>query len=172
MRRVGWQSILIALMVAAFSAGNVWAETMYVKKARVKVTAQKSPTSKVVATLRQGDPVQVVQKSGRHYKVRLRSGKTGWIFKFKLSLKKAGKSRGGGDVLALLAGESSIAAREARSGGSIRGLKEVSETYAKNQHIDPAYKQAVEEMERLVISEDELTEFQQEGSVGEFAGGP
>lgn len=153
------------------SAGTVLAETMYAKKDRVKVTTQKSPTSKVVATLNTGDAVEVVQKSGRQYQVKLSTGQTGWVFKFKLSDKKpAGRTRGGSG-LSGLTGKSTIAAREARAGGSIRGLKETTEQYATNKRIDPAHKQSVDKMEQRVVSADELARFQREGGVGEFAGG-
>ncbi len=174
MRNTGGQAMFIVLflaMLAAFSVSDAAAETMYAKKAKVKVTEQKSPTSKVVATLNRGDSVQVIQKSGKHYKVRTRSGKTGWVFKFRLSAKKVEAAGGSGKSLGVLTGETSVAAREARSGGSIRGLKETSKGYAKSKNIDPAHEQEVEDMERFDVPEDELIRFQQEGGVGEFAGG-
>jgi hypothetical protein len=146
----------------------LFAQTMYASKADVKVTADKSPMSPVVETLRLGDPVQVLEKSGNHYKVRVPSGKTGWVFKFKLSDQKVG---GGGDALSALTGETRIAAREASTGGSIRGLKETSERYAKTKQFNPASRDAVQRMEERTISRDDLLKFQREGSVGEFSGG-
>jgi len=74
--------LIVAVLFVGFTAGNVLAETMWAKKDRVKVTTQKSPTSAVVAILRVGDRVQVVQKSGRQYRVKLRNGKSGWVFIF------------------------------------------------------------------------------------------
>ncbi len=168
-RRFMTMAFLLGLFVG-ISAAPARAETMYAKKDRIKVTAQKSPMSKVVATLQLGDSVQVLEKSGRHYKVRVGSGKKGWVFKFRLSPKPVSTGEGG-DALAMLSGESGISAREARSGGSIRGLEEATEEYAKNKQIDPAHKESVERMERYKVLRDELIRFQQEGSVGEFAGG-
>ena len=57
----------------------VFAETMWAKKDRVKVTAEKSPTSTVVATLRLGDQVDVIEKkretiSGKIEKWKIRMG--------------------------------------------------------------------------------------------------
>lgn len=163
---------LIGLLTGllALAAGPASAETLYAQKGQVKVTQEKSPLSKVVASLEPGDPVEVLEKSGRHYRVRAPNGKTGWVFKFKLSEEKPGGS-GGSDALSLLTGESAVAAREARSGGSIRGLKEVSEAYVKDKQLDPAHKQAVDRMEQLTIPQEELIRFQKEGSIGEFAGG-
>jgi len=141
------------------------AQTMYVSKDEVKVTEEKSPMSHVVDTLRLGDQVRVLEKSDRHYKIRAQSGKTGWVFKFKLG------GGGGEDMLSGLTGETRIAAREASTGGSIRGLKETSEHYAETKQIDPASRNAVQKMEDRAISREDLLKFQREGSVGEFSGG-
>lgn len=146
------------------------AETMYAKKSGVKVTAEKSPTSKVVGKLNTGDQVQVVKKAGRQYQVKLPNGKSGWVFKFKLSDKKpAGKS--GGSSLAGLTGKTTIAARESRSGGSIRGLKETTEQYAQGKNIDPSYRRSVDAMEAFRVSDSELAQFQRAGGVGDYSGG-
>lgn len=156
---------LVLLLVPGF----VSAQTMYASKDEVKVTEEKSPMSAVVETLRLGDQVRVLEKSDRHYKIQARSGKTGWVFKFKLSDQKVG-SGSGGDILSGLTGETRIAAREASTGGSIRGLKETSEQYAATKHIDPASRDAVQRMEDRAISREDLLKFQREGSVGEFSG--
>ncbi len=177
MVRFNTSQLRIGLLIgclAAFVAGPASAETLYAQKGQVKVTIDKSPLSKAVATLETGDAVEVLEKSDRHYKVRAPNGKSGWVFKFKLSDEKPGGGKGGSGALSLLTGESTIAAREARSGGSIRGLKEASgayATYAKNKKIVPAHKLAVDRMDQLTITREELIQFQREGSVGEFAGG-
>lgn len=146
------------------------AETMYAKKNGVKVTAEKSPTSKVVGKLNTGDQVQVVKKAGRQYQVKLPSGKSGWVFKFKLTAKKpSGKS--GGSSLSGLTGKTRIAARESRAGGSIRGLKETTENYAERKHIDPSHRRAVDKMEAFSVSDAELAKFQLAGNVGDYSGG-
>ncbi|MDT7042284.1 SH3 domain-containing protein [Candidatus Nitronereus thalassa] len=146
------------------------AETMYAKKSGVKVTAEKSPTSKVVGTLGVGDQVQVVKKDGRQYQVKLPNGQSGWVFKFKLSDDKpAGKSSG--SSLSGLTGKTTIAARESRSGGSIRGLKETTEQYAQGKNIDPAHRRSVDAMVAFGVSDAELAEFQRAGSVGDYSGG-
>lgn len=169
MRQLVRWMVLIGLVIAC-SAGVASAATMYAKKNGVTVTAEKSPMSDVMATLKRGDSVEVLSESGRHAKVRTRSGKVGWVFKFKLSKEKISGS-GGGDALSALTGESRIEAKETRAGGSIRGLEEASEAYSENKRIDPAHKHSVERMEQLVIPRDELLEFQQKGEIGEFVGG-
>ena len=151
--------------------GTGLADTMFAKKDRVKVTAEKSPTSKVVATLSLGDEVEVLKKSGRQYHVKLESGKTGWVFKFKLAKEKPTRKKGSGSSLFGLTGKGTIVAKEAKAGGSIRGLKETTEHYAKKKRISPAHQKSVDKMEQLVITEDELARFQKEGGIGEYVGG-
>ncbi|NKB80320.1 MAG: hypothetical protein GKS05_10300 [Nitrospirales bacterium] len=169
MKRVGWVAVLAAA-IWFMGAVSAFAETMYAKKNGVKVTAEKSPTSSVVTTLEIGDQVEVMKKAGRQYYVILSNGKTGWVFKFKISkTKPAGKS--GGSGLSGLTGNNRMMAKEARSGGSIRGLKETTNQYAQHKQIDPIHRQSVENMEQLVISNEELARFQQEGGVGEYVGG-
>ncbi len=162
--------LMMAMLLVGFSAGNVLAETMWAKKDRVKVTAEKSPTSTVVAILRVGDQVQVVQKSGRQYKVKLMSGKSGWVFKFKLSDTQPEK-KSGGSGLSGLAGENTVVAQEARAGGSIRGLKETTEQYADKKQISEADRRSVEKMEQRTVTDDELDQFKRDGQIGEYAGG-
>ena len=164
-------TLSMAVLIVGFLTGSLLAATtMWAKKDRVKVTAEKSPTSKVVAILRVGDPVQVQQKSGRQYKVKLKSGKTGWVFKFKLADTQPEKAAGGSG-LSGLAGDNTVVAQEARSGGSIRGLKETTEQYAEKKHISEANRRSVEKMEQRRVSDDELEKFKRDGRVGEYAGG-
>lgn len=162
------RAIFMLGILVTLSPPILLAQTMYISRDEVKMTEEKSPTSKVVETLRRGTQVRVVEKSDRHFKVQAPSGKTGWVFKFTLSDQKAGG--GGGDLLSVVTGNTRIAAREAGTGGSIRGLKETSERYATTKHVDQAAKDAVQRMEDRVIPRDELLKFQREGSVGEFSG--
>jgi len=162
--------LCVSVLLLGFSAGSLLAETMYAKKDRVKVTAEKSPTSSVVATLNVGDQVDVVEKSGRQYKVQLSSGQSGWVFKFKLSDTQPEKKKGGSN-LSGLTGENVVVAQEARAGGSIRGLKETTEQYADKKQISQADRRSVDKMEQRTVTDDELNQFKKDGRIGEYAGG-
>jgi uncharacterized protein YgiM (DUF1202 family) len=147
-----------------------WAATLYAKQDDVKVTAEKSPTSTVIATLSLGDAVTVLAEEGRLANVKVTNGKTGWVFKFRLSEDKP-SSGGGGLGLSGLTGKHTIAARESRAGGSIRGLKESTEQYAKIKQIKPEYRQAVDRMEAFSLAPEEFMQFKKAGNLGEFSGG-
>jgi uncharacterized protein YgiM (DUF1202 family) len=160
---------IVFLTLAAWLLPSTnWAAILYAKQDNIKVTTEKSPTSTVIATLSLGDEVTVLAEEGRLAKVKVASGKTGWVFKFRLSTKP---SSSGGLGLSGLKGRKTIAARESRAGGSIRGLKESTEQYAKSKQISQEHRDAVDRMEALLISPNELMEFKKSGHLGEFSGG-
>lgn len=145
-----------------------WAASMYAKQKDVKVTSEKSPKSAVITNLKLGEEVTVLEKSGRLLKIQTADGKTGWVFKFRLSDKEPSS---GGSLLSGLRGRRKLAARESRTGGSIRGLKESTEHYAATKHIKQEHRDAVDRMELFTIPQEELTRFKQEGRLGEYSGG-
>lgn len=146
-----------------------WAASLFAKQDGVNVTADKVPTSAVVETLNLGDEVRVLSEEGRLVKVKTAAGKTGWVFKFRLTEEKP--STGGGFGLSGLTGKTTIATREARAGGSIRGLKESTEQYAKTKEIQQEHRDAVDRMTAYSISPEELMQFKKTGNLGEFSGG-
>jgi len=160
--------VLLTMAAWMFPSSN-WAATLYAKQDDVKVTAEKSPASTVVATLALGDAVTVLSEEGRLAKVKVPNGKTGWVFKFRLAEEKpAARSSSG---LSGLAGKRTIAARESRTGGSIRGLKESTEQYAKDKQIKQEHRDAVDRMEAFSIAPDEFLQFKKAGNLVEFSGG-
>lgn len=166
--RVIFGIVLITLAGWMLPSSN-WAATLYAKQDDVKVNAEKSPTSAVIATLALGDAVTVLAEEGRLAKVKTTTGKTGWVFKFRLAEEKPASGSSSG--LSGLTGKRTIAARESRAGGSIRGLKESTEQYAKDKQIKQEHRDAVDRMEAFSIAPDELMQFKKAGNLGEFSGG-
>ncbi len=167
--RVIFGVVFLTLAAWMFPTTN-WAATLYAKQDDVKVNAEKSPTSAVIATLALGDAVTVLAEEGRLAKVKTTTGKTGWVFKFRLTEEKP-STGGGGLGLSDLTGRKTFAARESRAGGSIRGLKESTEQYAKAKNIKQEHRDAVDRMEAFSLPPDELMQFKKVGNLGEFSGG-
>ncbi len=165
--RVIFGIVLLTLSAWLLPSSN-WAATLYAKQDNVKVTAEKSPTSAVITTLSVGDEVSVLAEEGRLAKVKVANGKTGWVFKFRLSTDKPSTRSGSG--LSGITGRK-LAARESRAGGSIRGLKESTEQYAKSKQISQEHRDAVDRMEAFSLAPDGLMEFKKSGHLGEFSGG-
>ena len=89
---------------------------------------KQSARSRTVKILGKGTPVKVLKKR-RFFKVSA-GGKTGWIFKFRLTAKAPAGSSQDEDFLDALGGEQRMAAKESASGSSIRGLSPTAEKHA------------------------------------------
>ncbi|MZH45849.1 MAG: SH3 domain-containing protein [Nitrospinae bacterium] len=144
------------------------AETWYVKKSSTKLQAKASARSKVLGKLSKGTPVKIKGKSGKFFEVST-GGKTGWIFRFKLTKKAPAGGQGDGDVLAALGGEQKMSARESASGSSIRGLSPISEQHARKKGATEESIQAVKNMESFKVRPEELDRFLEEGKLGEYS---
>jgi uncharacterized protein YgiM (DUF1202 family) len=161
--------LLIVSVFAVFTLPHLAiAETWYVKKSATKLQAEASARSKVLGTLKQGTPVEIIKKSGKFFKVST-AGNTGWVFRFKLSKKAPPAAQGDEDVLGALGGSQRMAARESASGSSIRGLSPVAEQHARKKGATSASIQAVKDMEDFKIQPKELDRFLQKGKLGEYA---
>jgi len=164
--------LLFAVIIILFSImvlpSYSWADTWYAKQDGVKVTAGQSPTSALIETLSLGDAVTVLNEKGRVVKVKTKKGKNGWVFKFRLTENMP--SSGGGPGLSGLIGRNTIAARESRAGGSIRGLKETTEQYAKDKKISQKHRDALDRMVAFSVTTEDLMEFKKSGHLGEFSG--
>jgi uncharacterized protein YgiM (DUF1202 family) len=159
--------LLIFLLVGLGFVTDVTAQTLYVKKSGTNLQASDSAKSKVIATLSQGTSVQVIKKDSKFYQVSA-GGQTGWIFKFKLTDKAPEKSGGDAGLLGALGGRQKIAANEASSGSSIRGLSPIAERHAKNKGIAEADIQAVKQMEAFHVDPKAMEAFLKEGKLGEY----
>ena len=158
--------IVLAILLLPHLAS---AETWYVKKSATKLQAKASARSEVLGKLGKGTPVKVKKKSGKFFQVSA-GGKTGWVFRFKLTKKApAGGGQGDGDVLSALGGDQKMAARESASGSSIRGLSPISEQHARKKGATEESIQAVKNMENFKVRPEELDRFLEEGKLGEYS---
>ncbi|MBC8286390.1 MAG: SH3 domain-containing protein [Nitrospinae bacterium] len=144
------------------------AETWYVKKSSTKLQAKASARSEVLSKLQKGTAVKVKKKAGKFFQVST-GGKTGWVFRFKLSKKAPAGGQADGDVLATLGGEQKMNARESASGSSIRGLSPISEQHARKKGATDESIQAVKNMETFKVRPEELDRFLEEGKLGEYS---
>ncbi|MBT3921049.1 MAG: SH3 domain-containing protein [Nitrospina sp.] len=162
--------ILIFLVGTAILFLPQWvaAETWYVKKSHTKLQAEASARSKVLSKLEQGTPVNVKKKSGKFFQVST-GGKSGWVFRFKLSKKAPAGGQDEGDVLGALGGSQKMAARESASGSSIRGLSPISEQHARKKGATSESIQAVKDMENYIVMPEQLDRFLENGKLGEYS---
>lgn len=154
-------SMGLALLIACGS--GVAAERMYARM-QTEVRESRSFGARVVARLKQGDPVRVIERSGRHYRVSA-SGAEGWIYYNKLTAEKPE------DISALLGSSPSTGGMdlsEMEAGGALRGLSPAAEKYTRASKIPEWTLQAVERMQRRKPTPAELDSFARQGGLGEY----
>ena len=154
---------LLSGLIAASLASTAFAETLYTKKSGTKVHQDPSARSAVVETLGAGASVSVNKTEDKFHQVTTPSGKTGYVFKFKLGEEPPEK---GGNLSGLTA--SNMKVSETSSSSSIRGLSEVSEKHAQNKGISQKDIQAVKNMEAFHVPDNAVDRFLQTRNLGEY----
>jgi len=147
-------------------------EKLYVSSEGAKLKAEKSASSDTVAELPVGTALQVLGQEESWYKVSA-GGKSGWIYRGKVSATPPEASRQGGDNLFSGGGSSAILVSEADSARSMRGLNE-SEQQAAKAAGRPArplsdYQHALDKVLAEKVGQKELESFLKAGRIGEYA---
>lgn len=161
--------VLLSLAVLAFAD----AEKVWVTSEDATLQSERSTSSETVATLKRGTELSVSAFENRWYKVIAPDGKTGWIFRGKVSAEPptdidSDSGSGVGGLLGGLTG-SSIEADAADSSRSIRGLSPEAQEYA-NQTGTPAESRAALDMVlSLTMDKSDIDLFLKEGKIGEYA---
>lgn len=167
-RRIGnvlWA--IVSLTVVVVLGEVALAETVYVQAKTAQLRSGKTSLEKVVASVKFGEALDVVEKDGSWLQVKTGDGTQGWIFANKTS---SSKPSGGNDTLAQL-GKSmrrGDASGTTASAGA-RGLDKTSEGYAKRAGISQQDRDAVDRMTAYQMPDQEVEEFLKEGGLGEYA---
>ncbi len=148
--------------------GVALAETVFVQSKTAKLRSGKTSLDSVVADLKFGEPLEVLNKEGSWLEVRTARGAKGWIFAGKTTPTKPRGSED--DVLALL-GKSfrRTEAGDVTASVGARGLDKVSEGYANRAGITQQDRDAVDRMAAYRITDQEVEDFLKSGGLGEYA---
>lgn len=144
--------------------------TLWVSSEGAKLKLEDTAMSETVETLPLGSEVSVLKVKDRWYYVSIPSGKEGWMYRGRLSdtPPQSEATAEGTDLFAGLTG-SGIEADEASTARSIRGLSKETEMYADNQNTPAKYREALDQVLAVRISEQQLEEFLKTGHIGEYA---
>lgn len=150
--------ILCAFSLAVYAGQKL----LNVQNRTADIRSSPDPLGDVVATLKLGDKVTVIDDGGKWLKATAENGKTGWINSADLSKKAVTMSAGEKDAeLAASSGEMAIAGK----GFS----KEIEADFkAKNKDIDFAW---VDKMEKIKIAVGEIRKFLEAGGLKPGKGG-
>ena len=156
--------ILFFSVIPAFAGGTMWVTS---DKARLKSKPKASSTT--FSTIPVGAEVSVLESKNRWYRVRISSGEKGWMYRGKLSDTPPTKESEESDNLFSSMQSSSISADEAQTSRSIRGLSKETEQYARKRGTPEAYKNALDQVLAIRITDQEVDLFLKEGKIGEYA---
>jgi len=163
----------LAAAGAAFAEGG---ETLWVTSGSADLKAERSISSDTIAELERGAVLSVQAYESRWYQVTTENGRTGWVYRGKVSETKpeiadSEKKEEGGDLGGLLSGlgDSSVETEAADSSRSIRGLSPEAEAYAEKTGTPKQSREALEQVLSMSISARELASFLENGHVGEYA---
>lgn len=157
-------AVLIFSVLPVFAGGAMWVTS---DKARLKSTPKAS--SNTLATVPVGSKVSVLESKKRWYRVRISSGKKGWMYRGKLSDTPPAKETEESDNLFSSMQSSRISADEAQTSRSIRGLSKETEQYAQKRGTPEIYKKALDQVLAIRITDNEVDVFLKEGKIGEYA---
>jgi uncharacterized protein YgiM (DUF1202 family) len=143
------------------------AETIFVQGKTAKLRAGKTSLDRVVADVKFGDELEVLQKDGNWLEVQTSAGAKGWIYVNKTTPNKPAENN---DDLAKI-GKSlrRTEASEVTASAGARGLDKASEDYAKRAGITPQHRDAVDRMTAYRMTDQEVEDFLKQGGLGEYA---
>ncbi len=144
------------------------AETLYVQGRSAVLRDGKTSLDPVVTRLQHGQDLTLLKKEGDWLEVRTEGGKTGWIYRTKVT---STKPEGGGNSLLEAMGKSlreGEASAVTASAGA-RGLDKTSKAYADRVGITQQHRDEVDRMTGYQIPDQEIEQFLREGRLGEYA---
>ena len=157
-------AVLFFSVIPVFAGDAMWVTS---DKARLKSKPKASSTT--FSTIPVGAEVSVLESKNRWYRVRISSGEKGWMYRGKLSDTPPTKETEESDNLFSSMQSSSISADEAQTSRSIRGLSKATEQYAQQRGTPEAYKNALDQVLAIRITDQEVDLFLREGKIGEYA---
>jgi len=157
-------AVLIFSVFPVFAGGAMWVTS---DKARLKSKPKASSTT--FSTIPVGTEVSVLESKKRWYRVRTSSGEKGWVYRGKLSDTPPEKEIEESDNLFSSMQSSSITADEAQTSRSIRGLSKETEQYAEQRGTPEVYKEALDQVLAIRITDKDVDAFLKAGKIGEYA---
>ena len=165
------RSMAVVLALLLFAVTAMAEEKRWVSSEGTALKAEASATSDNVADVLVGTELTVLESGGRWLKVRIASGKEGWVYAGRVSdiAPTAEVTGGDGGLFGDSLQKSQINTAKADSARSIRGLSPEADAYAKGRGTPEKYKKAVDAILERKVSANELKTFLKEGKIGEYA---
>ncbi|MFH2065260.1 MAG: SH3 domain-containing protein [Pseudomonadota bacterium] len=156
----------------AFTADNI-PSAVWVSSDKAQLKTDLKASSPTIAELPKGTRLSVLAFEKKWYQVGLSNGRTGWIYRGKVSeaeVEKTEKTEEGGSIGGLLGdlSGSSIRADNTDSSRSIRGLSPEAAEYAAQKGTPQVYRSELDKVIARKVSPEEIDRFLQQGKIGEY----
>ncbi|PIP40271.1 MAG: SH3 domain-containing protein [Desulfobacterales bacterium CG23_combo_of_CG06-09_8_20_14_all_51_8] len=148
--------------------------TLYVSSDTAELKSESSSSSDTLAELSRGAVLTELATEGRWLKVTTKDGRTGWIYRGKVSAEEpemedtGDDGAGAGSLLGGLSG-SDINADAADSSRSIRGLSPEAKEYAQATGTPKQSQDALDSVISRTVKDDAIDGFLKQGKIGEYA---
>ncbi len=176
--RILYSLIALLLFCSQPDIGFGAVKNLWISSNNAKLKAAPKSSADTVVKLPIGTKLMVEGKQKRWYKVNTEDGRSGWIYRGKVSKLKpefrpasedsAAQDNSLGNMLAGLTG-SSIQADSADSARSIRGLSPDTEEYARQTGTPLEIRQALDRVLATPATQNEVERFLQSARIGEYA---
>ena len=144
-------------------------EKVWVASQGATLKADKTASSETVEQLPLGAELKVMSIDSKWYKVSALSGKTGWVYRGKVSTTPpVSDKKGGGGFLGNLPG-TQIRADSSDTARSIRGLSPEAKEYADSTGKPQEYRKALDQVLAVKTGRSEVESFLKNGKIGEYA---
>lgn len=169
--------VIILSLVAFFifsSTGISLPEKLYISAKNAKLKSERKASSDTVSPLKIGAELSVISFENKWYNVKTTDGKTGWIYRGKVSENKPETSeeddkKGGlGGLLDNIA-DSNIQANASDTSRSIRGLSPEAEEYSNQTGKPKECRAALDSVLELEVNDAEIENFLMHYKIGEYA---
>ncbi len=173
MKKTGILTLFGFLFISTIIFASQPPSTIWVASDKAKLKTDVKASSATIAELSKGTPLSVLAYQEKWYQVKLPDGKTGWIYRGKISetevQKTPGNEEGGsiGGLLGDLSG-SNIRADNTDSSRSIRGLSPEATEYAKQNGTPQVYRNELDKVIERKVSPTEIDQFLKQGKIGEY----
>lgn len=160
---------LVAAALVLLLAGSALAQTLWVRSRYARLRAGTTSKDAVVAKLHHGEAVKVLKTQGGFARVRIAGGIEGWVSSTWLSAKAPSKRNRRLETLGAAARNDG--SKISYTAGA-RGLAPEAKTYATAKGNAAAAARALEQLEKVVISDDALDAFLSAGKLGDYKVAP
>lgn len=176
MKRFVFLPALMLLLLVGIGSAHAQ-DTVWVSADRTALQSERSSSSRTLAQLSAGTRLKVLDYQNRWYRVAAPDGRTGWIYRGKVTTRQPAASAAPaasgtdsvGSLLGGVSGQSGIQAGATDTSRSIRGLSPEALAYASQTQTPEVYRNALDRVLAIEAEAAQINWFLKTEKIGEYA---